>query len=668
MSKYRHFHEDYGHEINDCCQLRSQIEEAVKLGQLSHLVKEIKKERAKASENQRVEGKKDKGTTPTEAPILMIRQGESYTRDNTSEDFITEGREITFPSVTRGSNSSAPVIIKAKTFGREVGRVHMDSGSSCEFIYEHCFMKLKPSIRASKIDSKIPLIGFSGEKSCSNGEIPLEITIGDPPLARRETLNCHCKGLGPDRNTAACKEVEELTKEGILREVKHQTWVANPIMVKKSDKGWRMRVDFTDINKACPKDCYPLSEIDWKALTKLEESGQVAKSEIKLGEHDIVFQKRGDDKKETPKDFLIEVPLEDNRKEAEGRTDIKSEKMKLSCKGKLYTDGAASFDGSGAGLMLIDPEGKEYTYALHFGFETTNNKAQYEALLVGLRIAQDMEIISLVIFVDSHSLVNKIKGTYAAKQPTIREYLQKTREVLVEVLSKRSIEGKEILQVETKEEESWMTLIHEYLTENIVKEIHEGSCGFNVEPSLRVVRITKKGYYWPSMHRDAAKVIQDCEKCKEQSAIRKAAENSAITVGNGWPFSHYGVNILGPLPTAPGGLKFLAIAVENSTKWVEANPLTTIKEHTERSLQRIESHTILFPNHRAYGNNEPYRKAIDSKSTRMAENTVTKYDREITNEVTKRKESKEVASIEEAYYQNKLHRKPSGMAGSSHDK
>ncbi|GJZ18206.1 hypothetical protein Tco_0554329 [Tanacetum coccineum] len=63
---------------------------------------------------------------------------------------------------------------------------------------------------------------------------------------------------------AACKEVKELTKAGILRKVKHQTWVANPVMVKKSDGGWRMCVDFTYINKACPKDCYPLPEIDWK--------------------------------------------------------------------------------------------------------------------------------------------------------------------------------------------------------------------------------------------------------------------------------------------------------------------------------------------------------------------------------------------------------------------
>ncbi|GJR49155.1 hypothetical protein Tco_1317258 [Tanacetum coccineum] len=52
------------------------IEKVVKSGQLSHLVKGIKKERVKASENQRTEGKKDKSTTPAEAPILMIKQDE----------------------------------------------------------------------------------------------------------------------------------------------------------------------------------------------------------------------------------------------------------------------------------------------------------------------------------------------------------------------------------------------------------------------------------------------------------------------------------------------------------------------------------------------------------------------------------------------------------------
>ncbi|GJV62898.1 reverse transcriptase domain-containing protein [Tanacetum coccineum] len=105
--------------------------------------------------------------------------------------------------------------------------------------------------------------------------------------------------------------------------------------------------------------------------------------------------RRGD---ETPKYFLIEVPLEDNKKETKEKAYTKP--TKTSCEWKLFTDGVVSSDGFSAGLMLIDPEGKEYTYTLRFGFETTNNEAEYEALSDRLRISQEMEITSLAIFVE----------------------------------------------------------------------------------------------------------------------------------------------------------------------------------------------------------------------------------------------------------------------------
>ncbi|GJT73520.1 reverse transcriptase domain-containing protein [Tanacetum coccineum] len=49
-----------------------------------------------------------------------------------------------------------------------------------------------------------------------------------------------------------------------MREVHYHDWLSNPVMVKKHDGSWRMCVDFTNLNKACPQDCYPLPEIDWK--------------------------------------------------------------------------------------------------------------------------------------------------------------------------------------------------------------------------------------------------------------------------------------------------------------------------------------------------------------------------------------------------------------------
>lgn len=57
-------------------------------------------------------------------------------------------------------------------------------------------------------------------------------------------------------------EVEKLLVAGILREVLYPTWLSNPVVVRKPDGGWRMCIDFTDLNKYCPKDCYPLSVID----------------------------------------------------------------------------------------------------------------------------------------------------------------------------------------------------------------------------------------------------------------------------------------------------------------------------------------------------------------------------------------------------------------------
>ncbi|GJX78309.1 reverse transcriptase domain-containing protein, partial [Tanacetum coccineum] len=53
----------------------------------------------------------------------------------------------------------------------------------------------------------------------------------------------------------------------------------------------------------------------------------------------------------------------------------------------LYTDRASSSKGVGVGLILIDPTGTEYTYAIRLNFPSTNNEAEYEALLAGLRIA-----------------------------------------------------------------------------------------------------------------------------------------------------------------------------------------------------------------------------------------------------------------------------------------
>uniref|UniRef100_A0A2N9FQA3 Integrase catalytic domain-containing protein n=1 Tax=Fagus sylvatica TaxID=28930 RepID=A0A2N9FQA3_FAGSY len=66
----------------------------------------------------------------------------------------------------------------------------------------------------------------------------------------------------PKKNQAISDEVEKLLKAGFIREVFYPDWLANVVMVKKANGKWRMCVDFTDLNKACPKDSFPLPRID----------------------------------------------------------------------------------------------------------------------------------------------------------------------------------------------------------------------------------------------------------------------------------------------------------------------------------------------------------------------------------------------------------------------
>ena len=58
------------------------------------------------------------------------------------------------------------------------------------------------------------------------------------------------------------EEVDKLLTVGFIREVYYLEWLANVVMVKKSNEKWRMCVDFIDLNCACPKDSFPLPRID----------------------------------------------------------------------------------------------------------------------------------------------------------------------------------------------------------------------------------------------------------------------------------------------------------------------------------------------------------------------------------------------------------------------
>ncbi|CAL2248236.1 unnamed protein product [Prunus armeniaca] len=70
------------------------------------------------------------------------------------------------------------------------------------------------------------------------------------------------RAYDPERYEAMKAEVDKLSTIGFIKEVDYPTWLANVVMVRKLKKGWRMCVDYTNLNRACPKDSFPLPRID----------------------------------------------------------------------------------------------------------------------------------------------------------------------------------------------------------------------------------------------------------------------------------------------------------------------------------------------------------------------------------------------------------------------
>ena len=70
------------------------------------------------------------------------------------------------------------------------------------------------------------------------------------------------RSFAPERQKAINEEVGKLLQAEAIREVEYPEWLANVVLVKKANGKWRLCIDFTDINKACPKDCFPLPRID----------------------------------------------------------------------------------------------------------------------------------------------------------------------------------------------------------------------------------------------------------------------------------------------------------------------------------------------------------------------------------------------------------------------
>ncbi|KAL0463124.1 UNVERIFIED_CONTAM: Retrovirus-related Pol polyprotein from transposon opus [Sesamum latifolium] len=121
---------------------------------------------------------------------------------------------------------------------------------------------------------------------------------------------------------------------------------------------------------------------------------------------------------------------------------------------------------------------------------------------------------------------------------------------------------------------------------HILQEIHSGCCGAHVGTRILANKALRAGYFWPTMKQDAIRLVSKCESCQKHSSLIHQPAEPLTTMLSPYPFRQWGIDIVGPFPLACGQRKFLLVAVDYFTKWVEAEPLARITEG-EDNPQRV---------------------------------------------------------------------------------
>ncbi|XP_038979218.1 uncharacterized protein Mb2253c-like [Phoenix dactylifera] len=159
-------------------------------------------------------------------------------------------------------------------------------------------------------------------------------------------------------------------------------------------------------------------------LQKSDRAGRIAKWAVELGEFDLEYRPRPAIKAQVLADFIVECTVPDDLELPLTPAEETPRPLWV-----LHADGSSTLGGSGAGLILTSPDGVVAEQALRLEFPASNNEAEYEALIAGLKLAKELKVEDLKAFSDSQLIVSQVQGDFEAKEPSMQKYLQKVREL-----------------------------------------------------------------------------------------------------------------------------------------------------------------------------------------------------------------------------------------------
>jgi hypothetical protein len=101
----------------------------------------------------------------------------------------------------------------------------------------------------------------------------------------------------------------------------------------------------------------------------------------------------------------------------------------------------------------------------------------------------------------------------------------------------------------------------------ILEESHKGVCGNHVSSRTVVSKAFRRAFYWPTALGDAEELVRRCQGCQYFTKQQHVPTYKLVTILPTWPFACWGLDMIGPLQTAPGGFNRVLVAIDKFTKW-----------------------------------------------------------------------------------------------------
>ncbi|XP_059295480.1 uncharacterized protein LOC132048811 [Lycium ferocissimum] len=362
--------------------------------------------------------------------------------------------------------------------------------------------------------------------------------------------------------------------------------------------------------------------------------GKLAKWKMLLSEFDIRYVTQKAVKGQALEDLLAGSPVDDNPiplwtyfLDKEIMT-IEGEESEDKLGWKVYFDGAVNFKGSGIRAVLVSDWGQYYPVAAKLSFNCTNNMAKYEACILGLRLALDMDVKELQVIGDSDLLIHQVREEWATKnekiipihdsasrsryidpvkieirdQPThyafvgaeddgkprytdIKMFLEKgkypegitlNQKRTIRMLANGFFLNKNVLCKRTPDL-GLLRCVDSVEATRLIEEVHAGTCGPHMNGFVLAKKILRTGYYWMTMENDCSKFVQKCHKCQIHGDLIKVPPIELNAMTSPWPFAAWGMDVIGPIePVASNKHRFILVAIDYFTKWVEATSYSSV--------------------------------------------------------------------------------------------